>query len=154
MMKRTLALLGIFTSTLAIASEGPGEIKCGYQLVEVVKHKDEIKQVNVGESMFGLPSMMGPMKLDGRIRSTGETFVGHRGISIQIQGTPERVSVNLRVNKGGGREEDRVTLYTNEIESRAGLFTSIYVPVDQLLIENGRNSSKIERIILSCLPVY
>ena len=151
-MKKLLIVTAFLISSFVFAGEGPSRLKCGYKLVEVISKKSNIERVGLAESLFGIPSMMSPIELDGQLRSTGEQYIGVRGITIWVQGTPEKATVQLKIDNGSA--DSSVVLLNREIEPRAGLFEASQVPNDYLIVKYGNSTNKIDGVILSCLPVY
>jgi hypothetical protein len=151
-MKKLLVGLLALGSLSAFANELPKSLSCSYELVVVEKKHDIIERIYMTKSLVGMSIPASPLQLDERERTTGESFVGFRGVTIKVNGNSEEAKVQLVVDNGTKASE--VLLLNRTIEPRSGLFERLDVPSDRMTITNGKNSNQIKNIILSCLPVY
>lgn len=151
-MKLLISCLMVLESISAIASALPSELNCSYKLVITESKNEKVKRVDVTNSLLGFSLPTTPLELDGLERTTGESFLENRGITIKVNGNPEMVNVRLIVDNG--TKETEIKLLDRTIVSRNGLFERLDVPSGLMAIKNGRTTNKVETIILSCLPQY
>lgn len=151
-MKNLLIGLLAIGSLSAFANELPKSLSCSYELVVTEKKHENIERVYVTKSLVGMNIPAHRLELDDRERTTGESFVGFRGITIKVNGNPDEAKVQLTVDNGTRGSE--VLLLDRTIEPRAGLFERLDVPSEMMIINNGKNSNQIKNIILSCLPLH